>query len=147
MIIIGLSTIPFVRELIPAMTKGFFSRNNKDELGESEFWALKDVSFEVKKGEALGIICPNGAGKSTILKLFSGILKPNKGNISVNGRLSNFLPNYYKLRTSLFDIKTGKVFYSYQQNDNMVISMPENDILSTKEYAVFDVPSFWQLIE
>lgn len=77
-----------LRDLIPAMTKRLFKGNSGGELQEKEFWALKDVSFEVKRGEALGIIGPNGAGKSTILKVLSGILKPNKGQMKVNGRLS-----------------------------------------------------------
>ena len=77
-----------LRDLIPAMTKRLFTGNHRGELQEKEFWAVKDVSFEVKKGETLGIIGPNGAGKSTILKLLSGILRPNKGEINVNRRLS-----------------------------------------------------------
>ena len=55
---------------------------------EKEFWAIQDVSFSLKKGEALGIIGPNGAGKSTILKLLSRILKPTKGYMRINGCLS-----------------------------------------------------------
>lgn len=53
-----------------------------------DFWALRDVSFEVERGEALGIIGQNGAGKSTILKLLYNITAPTKGKISVNGRLA-----------------------------------------------------------
>ncbi|MDQ3817931.1 MAG: ABC transporter ATP-binding protein [Acidobacteriota bacterium] len=53
-----------------------------------DFYALKDVSFEVSRGEALGIIGHNGAGKSTILKLLSNITVPSSGEITINGRLS-----------------------------------------------------------
>src|ERR1044071_8549252 len=55
---------------------------------KEDFWALKDVSFEVKRAEALGIIGHNGAGKSTILKLLSRITTPTNGEIMINGRLS-----------------------------------------------------------
>ena len=53
-----------------------------------EFWALKDVDLEIKKGEVVGLIGSNGAGKSTLLKLVSGVMKPTKGEIIVNGKVS-----------------------------------------------------------
>jgi len=56
-------------------------------LRQSEFWALKDVSFEVKKGDTLGIIGANGSGKTTLLKMLSGIFMPDKGSISIKGRV------------------------------------------------------------
>jgi len=78
-----------LRDLIPSVIRGLFVRNHKrSELSENDFWALKDICFQVRRGEVLGIIGSNGSGKSTILKLLSKIIKANKGNIKVNGRLS-----------------------------------------------------------
>lgn len=68
--------------------KEYFVKLVKHELMFKEFLALKDVSFEVKKGEAWGIIGTNGSGKSTLLKLICGILKPYKGTVSVHGSMA-----------------------------------------------------------
>src|SRR5215813_15382538 len=56
--------------------------------GWQDFWAIRDMSFEVQRGEALGIIGHNGAGKSTILKLLYNITTPTLGEIRINGRLA-----------------------------------------------------------
>jgi ABC-type polysaccharide/polyol phosphate transport system ATPase subunit len=64
---------------------------NSNSLRSDEFWALDDVSFEVERGECLGLIGPNGAGKSTLLKLLNGITLPDKGMIKVAGRVGALL--------------------------------------------------------
>lgn len=74
-----------LRDLVPAMAKRLWSGRPKG-LGAQEFWALRDVSFELQRGDSLGIIGPNGSGKSTTLKLLSRILKPDSGSVQVVGR-------------------------------------------------------------
>jgi len=60
-------------------------------LRKSEFWALENVNFSLKKGETLGIIGTNGSGKSTLLRLISGIFPPDKGSITINGRIGSLI--------------------------------------------------------
>lgn len=60
----------------------------KKELMFQEFMALQDINFQVKKGESWGLVGTNGAGKSTLLKLISGVLKPYKGSVIVNGMMA-----------------------------------------------------------
>lgn len=68
--------------------KEYFVKLLKRELLFQEFFAVKDVSFQVRKGEAWALIGTNGSGKSTLLKAISGIIKPYKGAVSVNGSVA-----------------------------------------------------------
>jgi lipopolysaccharide transport system ATP-binding protein len=61
--------------------------SHPERLRKHEFWAVDDVSFEVRRGETLGIIGPNGSGKTTLLKMLNGIFWPDKGKITIKGRV------------------------------------------------------------
>lgn len=61
-------------------------RTRSEELRPAEFWAVQEVSFRVGRGESLGLVGPNGAGKSTLLMMLNGIVRPDRGKISIHGR-------------------------------------------------------------
>ncbi len=77
-----------LRDAIPNLFRKLSAPQSNNYLKDKEFWALKNVTFSVKKGEVLGIIGANGAGKSTTLKLLSRIMSPTEGKIRIKGRLS-----------------------------------------------------------
>lgn len=68
--------------------KEYVIKSIKRQVSYDEFWALKDISFEVKRGQSLGLVGLNGSGKSTMLKIIAGVLKPTKGRVTVQGNMA-----------------------------------------------------------
>ena len=79
------------QQLKKMLFENYFGCQEKNASDEGEFWALKNVSFSVKKNEKLAILGPNGSGKSTLLKMLNGIYMPDEGEIRVNGLISSIL--------------------------------------------------------
>lgn len=75
-----------------------------DQLRPHEFWALKDISFQLKRGQSLGLIGRNGAGKTTLLKLINGLIKPSAGRIAIDGSIGSLIA----LGTGFNPILTGR---------------------------------------
>ncbi|MBQ8482511.1 MAG: ABC transporter ATP-binding protein [Alphaproteobacteria bacterium] len=80
---LGVEKVNTLKEVVIKAIKG--------ELRFKEFWALKDVSFQIETGDVLGVIGSNGAGKSTLLKVIAGVLEPTEGKVSVDGVIAPML--------------------------------------------------------
>ncbi len=89
----------FCRDLKRSLAYGFSDifwallrkRKNSNRLRTREFWALQNISFQLKKGDAMGLIGPNGSGKTTLLRIVAGLIKPDTGSLTIRGRIAPLL--------------------------------------------------------
>ncbi len=104
-----------------------------------EFWALKDVSFQLRRGEALGLIGSNGAGKSTLLRIVSGLIKPDTGSVKIKGRVAPLIA----LGAGFNPILTGREnIYA-----NMSILGLSTKDIESRFQAVVDFAEIWDAID
>ena len=114
---------------------------HSDKLRKDEFWAVDDVSFELKKGETLGIIGSNGSGKTTLLKMLNGIFWPDKGKITVNGRVGALIEvgaGFHPLLTGRENVYINAAILGMKKNE---VDEKFDDILAFADIGDFvDVP-------
>ena len=125
-----------VRDIASELTGG---QRKSDTLRNGEFWALEAVSFQLRRGEALGLVGSNGAGKSTLLRIISGLIKPDTGRVRAKGRLAPLIA----LGAGFNPILTGK--------ENIYANMSILG-LTTKEIKkrfdeVVDFAEIWEAID
>jgi lipopolysaccharide transport system ATP-binding protein len=109
----------------------------KRQYSYEEFWALKDVSFEVKKGESFGIIGPNGSGKSTLLKMLAKVLYPDTGSICINGKVASFLELGVGFQPELSAIDNVFIYSSILGRSRKAIAATYESIFEFADLAKF----------
>lgn len=112
--------------------------SNKERLlRPEEFWAVEDVSFELEKGQCLGMIGPNGAGKSTLLKMLNGLINPDKGRIEMHGRIGALI----ELGSGFNPILTGRENI-YNNAAVLGFTKNETDLLLDEIIAFSEIEEF-----
>jgi lipopolysaccharide transport system ATP-binding protein len=118
---------------------GFSSDKQKAELRAKEFWAVKDINFELRRGECLGLIGHNGAGKSTLLKILNGLINPDEGQVTINGRVGALI----ELGAGFNPILTGR---ENIYNNGAVLGFTKKEI-DAKIEAIIDFSEIRDFID
>jgi lipopolysaccharide transport system ATP-binding protein len=128
-----------IRDVLQAQVGVLFSRNKREEQRKTTFWALRDVSFDIARGENVGIVGLNGAGKSTLLKVLSRIVEPSVGTARITGRLGALL----EVGTGFHNELTGREnIYLY----GAILGMSRQEV-SRKFDAIVDFSEIGDFIE
>lgn len=119
--------------------RAILQRQGDTRLRKSEFWAVRDVSFELERGQSIGIIGLNGSGKTTLMRMVSGIFRPTLGRISVNGRIAPMLA----LGAGFKPVLSGRenVFLNLS-----LLGVPQKDIRARFD-SIVDFAELWEAID
>lgn len=109
--------------------RSLLGRKPLEDLRKDEFWAVRNVSFELKRGECLGLIGHNGAGKSTLLKMLNGLIRPDEGSIEMHGKVSALI----ELGAGFNPILTGR---ENIYNNGSVLGFSKKEIAAKFEAIV-----------
>lgn len=121
--------------------ENFFGCHDKLALKKDEFWALRNVSFSVKKNEKLAILGPNGSGKSTLLKMLNGIYMPEEGEIKINGIISSVLELSTGFKAELSGLDNIYLKFSLQGKKKDEVDAIIDEVIAFSELEEFmDTP-------
>lgn len=137
---IGEHSIRTLRDDVGRFFRRFIAANSHND-DKKELWGLKDVSFNIKRGESVGIIGPNGSGKTTIFKLISRITSPTRGKVTVNGRVGSIIDLNAGFHPELAGVENIYLNATIRGMKRSQIKKNVDEILSFAELAKFkDTP-------